>query len=103
MDATVANRAALTEEEKKARKAAGFSENYMGDYNNERNKSADIPEDQNCSLYMTGLPLGVTVQDIFDDIRNIGKVYSLHISPPKEDHTKCAAAITFFTRAAAGK
>ncbi|KAK1774416.1 hypothetical protein QBC45DRAFT_436833 [Copromyces sp. CBS 386.78] len=101
MDAIVANRAALTEEEKEARKARGFSENYMGDYTNENNKSADIPDELNCSLYITGLPFDVTVRDIFDDIRDIGKAYSLHISPRREGHSKCAAAIVFFTRLAA--
>nr|CAF06029.1 conserved hypothetical protein [Neurospora crassa] len=101
MDAILVDRAPLTEEEKEARKARGFSENYMGDYNNERNKSADIPDDQNCSLYITGLPLNVTVRDIFDDIRDIGKVYSLHISPRSDSHSKAAAAVVFFTRAAA--
>lgn len=103
MDAIVVNRVALTEEEKAARKARGFSENYMGDYTNDKNKSADIPDEKNCSLYITGLPLDVTVKDIFDDIRDIGKVFSLHISPPKEGKSKRAAAIVFFTRAAAGK
>lgn len=103
MDAIVVNRAALTEEEKEARKARGFSENYMGDYTNEKNKSQDIPDELNCSLYITGLPLDVTVRDIFDDIRNIGKVYSLHISPSREGHSNRAAAIIFFTRIAAGK
>ncbi|KAJ4416388.1 hypothetical protein N0V85_002308 [Neurospora sp. IMI 360204] len=101
MDAIVIDRAALTEEEKQMRRALGFSENYMGDATNEKNRSADIPDDQNCSLYITGLPLDVTVRDIFDDIRNIGKVYSLHISPRRDSHSRRAAAIVFFTRAAA--
>ncbi|KAK3953418.1 hypothetical protein QBC32DRAFT_312940 [Pseudoneurospora amorphoporcata] len=101
MDAIVVNRIALTKEEKEARKARGFSENYMGDYTNENNKSADIPDELNCSLYITGLPLDVTVRDIFYDIRDIGKVYSLHISPRRDGHSKTAAAIVFFTRIAA--
>lgn len=103
MDAIVVNRVALTEEEKAARKARGFSENYMGDYTNENNMSADIPDELNCSLYITGLPLDVTVRDIFDDIRDIGKVFSLHVSPRRESNTKRAAAVVFFTRIAAGK
>lgn len=102
MDAILADRT-LTAEEKEARKARGFSENYLGDYKNLNNKSADIPDEGNCSLYITGLPIDVTVKDIFDDIRDIGKVFSLHISPKRDGHNHAAAAITFFTRKAAGK
>ncbi|KAK3502968.1 hypothetical protein B0T13DRAFT_509691 [Neurospora crassa] len=101
MDAIIVNRAALTDEEKEIRRAMGFSVNYMGDATNERNRSADIPDEQNCSLYITGLPVDVTVRDIFDDIRDIGKVFSLHISPRREGHSRAAAAIVFFTRTAA--
>lgn len=103
MDAIIVNRAALTDEEREMRRAMGFSVNYMGDATNERNRSADIPDEQNCSLYITGLPVDVTVRDIFDDIRNIGKVFSLHISPRREGHSRAAAAIVFFTRTAAGR
>ncbi|KAK3488041.1 uncharacterized protein B0T23DRAFT_364498 [Neurospora hispaniola] len=101
MDAVVVERGPLTEEEKEARRALGFSENYMGDATNERNRSANIPDNLNCSLYITGLPIDITVRQIFDDIRNIGKVYSLHISPRGDSHSRAAAAIVFFTRAAA--
>ncbi|KAK3400206.1 hypothetical protein B0T20DRAFT_496580 [Sordaria brevicollis] len=100
MDA-VLNGRPLTAEEKEARKARGFSENYLGNYKNVHNKPADIPDEENCSLYITGLPIDVTVKDILDDIRDIGKVFSLHISPRRDCHSHAAAAITFFTRKAA--
>lgn len=83
--------------------ARGNLAKYLGDPNIPANMSADIPENQNTSLYISGMGPDTKFSDILAAIRGVGKVYSLYVNPPMEIHTGCAAKLTFFTRAAAGK
>lgn len=76
---------------------------YLGNRSLPLNMSADIPEDENCRLWITGLPPKCTISDVLGAIRGIGRVYSLHINPPVyNDKTgkyfpTSAASLTFFT------
>lgn len=76
---------------------------YLGDPNIPENMSADIPENQNTSLYISGMGPDTKFSDILAAIRGVGKIYSLYVNPPLEVHTGCAAKLAFFTRAAAEK
>lgn len=76
---------------------------YRGDPNIPENMSADIPENQNTSLYISGMGPDTKFSDILAVIRGVGKIYSLYVNPPLEIHTGCAAKLTFFTRASAEK
>lgn len=82
---------------------AGFSPNYRGNINLARNRSADIPADQNCALFILGLPPHVTVTELLGTVRNAGRVYATHVNAPEptKGHTTCAAKIIFFERRAA--
>ncbi|OTA86502.1 hypothetical protein M434DRAFT_153235 [Hypoxylon sp. CO27-5] len=80
---------------------------YLGNHALERNKSADIPDEMNCRLWITGLPPACTVSDLLRSIRGIGPVYASYVVPPPKNDKKhgdsirtSAASLTFFTVAA---
>jgi hypothetical protein len=82
---------------------AGFSPNYRGTIHLPRNRSADIPSDENCALFVIGLPPTITVTELLATIRNTGRVYATHINSPEphKGHETCAAKLIFFERRAA--
>ncbi|RKU48901.1 hypothetical protein DL546_008782 [Coniochaeta pulveracea] len=81
----------------------GFSPNYMGNIHIDKNKSANIPESENCSLWLTKLPPNLTYTDLLAVIRDVGRVYQTHINRPQPDkgHHTSAGKIVFFDRASA--
>jgi hypothetical protein len=83
------------------RVAAGVSANYRGDYTLARNRPADIPEHENCSVFITGLPGDVTTNQLLSAIRDTGRIWASVINPPVVEHGTAAAKITFFTPVAA--
>lgn len=94
----------LTELESYDLMIKGFSPNYKGNPDLDRNRSATIPEDMNCSLFLVGLPADVTTHELLAGVRNVGRVYATHINPPEPEkgHEQSAAKIVFFERSAAG-
>lgn len=82
---------------------AGFSPNYRGNIHLPRNRSADIPSEENCALFIIGLPPTVTVTELLATIRDTGRVYATHINSPEphRGHETCAAKLIFFERGAA--
>ncbi|EJT75756.1 hypothetical protein GGTG_05686 [Gaeumannomyces tritici R3-111a-1] len=84
---------------------AGFSPNYRGNINIDRNRSAAIPEHENCSLFILGLPADLTTRQLLAGIRNIGRVYATHINRPEPSrgHMTCAAKVIFFDREPAAR
>lgn len=81
----------------------GFSPWYLGNTSLTRNKSADIPDHENCSLFLLGLPAKVTTHELLASIRDVGRIWAMHINPPElgKGHLTAAAKVIFFTRAAA--
>ncbi|KAI0973696.1 hypothetical protein F4678DRAFT_470927 [Xylaria arbuscula] len=75
------------------------SSNYRGDLNNPRNKSANIPESENCATWWTNLPPDCTYEMLFDSMRNVGAVSHSVINPPVGNHGTSAAKVEFFDRA----
>ncbi|KAI0852334.1 hypothetical protein F5Y00DRAFT_258741 [Daldinia vernicosa] len=82
---------------------------YLGNSSLPHNMSADVPEDENCRLWITGLPPKCTISDVLGAIRGIGRVYSLHINPPVHNEKTgklfptSAASLTFFTANASNR
>ncbi|KAI0834604.1 hypothetical protein F5Y06DRAFT_300456 [Hypoxylon sp. FL0890] len=83
---------------------------YRGNPSLERNRSADIPDEMNCRLWITGLPPTCTVSDLLGAIKDIGPVYASYVVPPPNDYKKngksirtAAASLTFFTEIAANR
>ncbi|GAB1319131.1 RRM domain-containing protein [Madurella fahalii] len=81
----------------------GFSPNYRGDPDLARNRSAAIPAEQNCSLFLVGLAPDLTTHELLSGIRGVGRVYATHINPPdlERGHLRSAAKLVFFERAGA--
>jgi hypothetical protein len=86
-----------------ARSRVEVSDNYRGDINVSHNRSANIPDDQNCSLWLVGLPAYVTYTALLASIRRVGKVAATFINPPIEQYNTSAAKVVFFNRASAEK
>ncbi|KAF9881374.1 hypothetical protein CkaCkLH20_01524 [Colletotrichum karsti] len=85
------------------RKCLDFSPNYNGDTRNERNKSADVPDSQNTSVWLTGLPAGCDTSMLMEAIvktGKTGKIWASHINnaDPRDHKPFAAAKIVFFTR-----
>jgi len=83
--------------------AGGYSSsnNYLGDITISSNRSAEIPENENCSLWIIGLPALVTHKTLLGAIRGVGKIFAAVISPPNGIHYTSAAKIVFFERSQA--
>jgi len=77
--------------------------NYQGDITARGNQSADIPDNENCSLWILGLPGNVTHNEFLGAIRNVGKVYTCFINRPTANFDTAAAKLVFFTRSQAEK
>ncbi|KAI2639379.1 hypothetical protein GGS21DRAFT_427743 [Xylaria nigripes] len=61
-----------------------------------------VPEEYNSSLWITGLKPDVTYHDLFNGIRNTGRVKHVHLYEPAANYPDtCAAKLTYFTHAAA--
>ncbi|KAK2614237.1 hypothetical protein N8I77_001083 [Diaporthe amygdali] len=86
--------------------ALGFSPEYHGDPNLMRNRSANIPDELNCSLFLVNLPPTLTTHRLIAAIHAMGptgRIYATHINAPEPDrkHYGCAAKVIFFELAAA--
>ncbi|KAK0620260.1 hypothetical protein B0T14DRAFT_567025 [Immersiella caudata] len=92
----------LTTEEQEARRQAGVSSAYRGNLRLRQNYSAAIPDNENCSLFITGLPGDATVHTLLRTLHGsgVGRVYSCHINKPQDDHRPgrrtAAAKLIFF-------
>ncbi|KAF4631444.1 hypothetical protein G7Y89_g6690 [Cudoniella acicularis] len=71
---------------------------YEGDATTAHNISSSVSDDENCSLFITGLPVGIAYTQLLGAIRNVGKVFSTTINEPDGVHILSATKITFFER-----
>ncbi|PSR92355.1 hypothetical protein BD289DRAFT_481102 [Coniella lustricola] len=78
------SRRELSGEERALRVRLGISENYQGNPNNPKNQSADIPDEENCALFLTNLPAHCTYAELLGAIQIIrpGRVWSSYINRP---------------------
>ncbi|KAK4465208.1 hypothetical protein QBC42DRAFT_261800 [Cladorrhinum samala] len=95
----------VTDEEAKDLLMKGFSPNYKGNPDLDRNRSANIPESENCSLFLVGLAPDLTTHSLLAGVQGMGRVFATHINPPepKNGHHLSAAKLVFFNRTDAGK
>ncbi len=59
-----------------------------------------LPDWENCALFLTRIPVEVTLHEVFSVI-NTGSVFCLHINPPNGIHTTKAAKLAFMAPEAA--
>ncbi|KAK8123249.1 hypothetical protein PG984_011919 [Apiospora sp. TS-2023a] len=76
------------------------SENYKGNWRHEANQSANIPEEESTSLWITHLPPGCTIEMLLSRIVECDKIFATVINDAQpEQNMNCAAAkIVFWTR-----
>lgn len=89
----------LSREEIAFRIDNGISLNYHGNQVNPRNISANIPDRENCAVWITNLPATCTIRDLLQALMHCrpGRVWASHINPPEEGrHPHAAAKIIFY-------
>ncbi|PNP54643.1 hypothetical protein THARTR1_05200 [Trichoderma harzianum] len=79
-----------------------FSTRYHG-MHTETNASAEhLAPEQNCALWLTNLPPGVSTHELLTAIRNVGRVWCSYVNyPDYVTHQTAAAKVVFFTPEAA--
>ncbi|PTB43682.1 uncharacterized protein TrAFT101_002236 [Trichoderma asperellum] len=95
-------RAFTTELSTSAPNTSKFSTRYHG-MHTETNASAEhLAPEENCALWLTNLPPGVTIHQLLKGIRNVGRVWCSYINyPDYVTHQTAAAKVVFFTPEAA--
>ena len=89
----------------------GISQNYFGDPYNKANQSADVPDAENTSVWITNLPPDCDHRMLLGAVRGCGKIYACVVNPPtnkvgsnakvahQRPHMTAAAKVVFFDRA----
>lgn len=97
--------ATLTSTEVTVRGDQAFRANYQGDTSRFRNLPANVPDEQNTPLWLTGLPADISYPELFDNLDRRGRVFSVFINVANQvsGHKTAAATITFFNAASAQK
>lgn len=75
--------------------------NYLGTMSAASNQTTSLPDHLNTCIWVEGAPADLTYFEMLRSIRHCGKVYSVHINPPREKHFTAAAKIAFCTRVGA--
>ncbi|KAK3323771.1 hypothetical protein B0T19DRAFT_443243 [Cercophora scortea] len=76
---------------------------YRGNPDLAQNQSANIPDEENCSFFITNLPADITLGEFLDHIRNCGRIFASHLNQanPQEGLMHCAVKLVFFDLAGA--
>jgi hypothetical protein len=81
-----------------SRSSSGSSTKYQGDqYSNSwlaQLPEGELPDAENCSLFVTNVPTTATPRALFDLI-NVGPVFALHMMDPDDTHPFQAAKLVF--------
>ncbi|KAI1087630.1 hypothetical protein F5B19DRAFT_497208 [Rostrohypoxylon terebratum] len=72
--------------------------NYRGDCNLSVNTGVNVSEHKNTNLWVTGLPAGITVNELLGAITDTGRIRSTVINQPTQSIATAAASISFFHR-----
>lgn len=89
----------LSEADIAFREENGISLNYRGNHENPRNISANIPDSENCAVWITNLPTKCTQKDLLQALmlHRPGRVWATHVSGPAQPkHRHAAAKLVFY-------
>ncbi len=75
-----------------------LSPNYRGDPKNPNNQSANVPQEQNTSLFIENLPPDCTTRELLLHLRGTGKVYSLSVGAPTARIPTSCAKLVYWDR-----
>lgn len=76
---------------------------YLGSTGGCLDQVSTITEQENCAVWITGLPTNATIKDLLNAIRKIGRVFSTHMNHAGDMYTKNAAKLVFCLPEAAQK
>lgn len=83
----------------------GFSWKYKGDIRNPKNCSLGISEDQNCAVFLTNLPRGITEKILLDALgihAPFGRVFATSVTQPEDlRHATACGKVVMFDRESA--
>ena len=97
-------RDSLTAMQRQTADSGRFSTRYHGMHTDGNASVDNLPNELNCSLWLTNLPADVDYPELLRCIRHVGRVYCTFINYPDGSHHHTAAAkVVFFTPAAAQK
>ncbi|KAM7184799.1 hypothetical protein V8F33_012798 [Rhypophila sp. PSN 637] len=86
-----------TAQEQALRQMTGMSPNYHGDVHNVFNHSLnDLPDEENCSFWLSKLPPDVEIHEITDQIRSCGRLTVVQITRAQANRWGAGAKVTFF-------
>ncbi|KAL7912516.1 hypothetical protein GGI35DRAFT_254180 [Trichoderma velutinum] len=79
-----------------------FSTRYHGMHTDTNASAEHLAPEQNCALWLTNLPPGVSTHELLTAIRNVGRVWCSYVNyPDYVSHQTAAAKVVFFTPEAA--
>lgn len=79
-----------------------FSTRYHGMHTDTNASAEHLAPEQNCALWLTNLPPGVSTHELLTAIRNVGRVWCSYVNyPDYVTHQTAAAKVVFFTPEAA--
>ncbi|KAI8627940.1 hypothetical protein F5Y19DRAFT_477111 [Xylariaceae sp. FL1651] len=78
---------------------SGFSMNYRGSRTRNENRSQNIPEEANTSVWIYGLPPMCDHAMLLGALRGTGKIYACVVNPAEGRYTAAAAKVVFWNRA----
>ncbi|KAK3318148.1 hypothetical protein B0H66DRAFT_226310 [Apodospora peruviana] len=80
---------------------SGCSPRYQGNPHLVANQSVNIPDEDNCSFFITGLPADISYHTLLGQVRSCGRVYASYINRADfaKGHHTSAAKIVFFEKA----
>jgi hypothetical protein len=92
----------ITELSTSAPSSTKFSTRYHGMHTDTNASAEHLAADENCALWLTNLPPGVSIHHLLTAIRNVGRVWCSYVNYPDYiTHQTAAAKVVFFTPEAA--
>ncbi|KAI0885011.1 uncharacterized protein GGS22DRAFT_200103 [Annulohypoxylon maeteangense] len=88
----------LTGNSSAERQISRHNGNYRGDCSLSINTGANVQEQNNTNLWITGLPGTITIQELLAAITRTGRVRSTVVNAPTGTIMTAAASISFFNR-----
>jgi hypothetical protein len=79
------------------------NQNYLGTISAASNQVDGLPDWLNTCLWIEGAPPSTKHLDVLNSIHRCGKIFSLHINAPQQQHATAAAKLAFCSREGASR
>ncbi|KAI1390581.1 uncharacterized protein F4822DRAFT_393638 [Hypoxylon trugodes] len=71
---------------------------YRDNQESPRNQVQSIPSEENCCVWIMGLPANCTYTEFLGKLHGTGKIWATYINPPTDFHSTAAAKVEFWNR-----